>query len=340
MKIGLTPFSRPRHIFGWLRAAFDRRMRNWSVKRNGVDRLPLAFHRRRVYILPTGFGVLYGCILFGMLLAGLNYNNNLALALAFTLGSLAIVAMHFCHRNLAGIELHAVEAEALFAGQTGHLRLELVNASKLERFDIEVSADAADSVFVSLPPGERVSCRVPVAAERRGRNRVARLSLVTRFPLRLFRAWCWGYDCTEFIAYPKPIGDAAPPLIAPNASGRHDTPTPGDEDFAGLREYRRGDSPRSVSWKAFARTGQLLSKEYSGAARRWLLLDWQRTPGGDTESRLSQLARWVVDAEHASDAYALALPGVRVEMGLGPAHRGACLLALALHGEVEEQLPR
>jgi hypothetical protein len=45
------------------------------------------------------------------------------------------------------------------------------------------------------------------------------------------------------------------------------------------------------------------------------------------------MTRWVIDAERASDAYALVLPGVRVDLGLGAAHRSRCLMALALHGE-------
>jgi uncharacterized protein (DUF58 family) len=316
-----------------LRGRFDRRMRQWSLNRHGTDRLPLTIIRRRVYILPSGFGLVYALLLFGMLLAGLNYNNNLALALTFTLGSLGVVAMHYCHRNLAGLDVRAIEAEPLFVGQMGTLRVELLNSCKLERLDIEIRADHSAGIVVSVPAGERMACDVPVAATRRGRNRVARLTLATRFPLRLFRAWTWVYDCAEFIAYPKPEGKASPPLIEPATSGRHDTPAAGDEDFAGLREYRKGDSPRSVSWKAYARTEQLLAKEFSGAARRWLLLDWTSTPGAGVEARLSQLARWVVDAERGSDAYALTLPGTRLALGIGAAHRSRCLLALALHGE-------
>jgi uncharacterized protein (DUF58 family) len=316
-----------------LRKKFDRRMRQWSLNRLGPDRLPLAIIRRRVYILPTSFGLLYALILFGMLLAGLNYNNNLALALAFTLGALGIVAMHYCHRNLAGLELQAIESAPVFLGQAATLRVELLNPTRLERLDIELRAGDSAGVIVSVPAGERIRCDVPVVAQRRGRNRVVRLALATRFPLRLFRAWAWAYDCAEFVAYPKPAGSASPPLVAPAAGGRHDTPGAGDEDFAGLREYHKGDSPRSVSWKAYARTGQLLTKEYSGAARRWLLLDWNNTPGADVEARLSQLARWVLDAERRSDAYALSMPEVRVALGIGAAHQDRCLLALALHGE-------
>ncbi|HZF17578.1 MAG TPA: DUF58 domain-containing protein [Steroidobacteraceae bacterium] len=314
-------------------------MRSWSIRRNGTDRLPLEFHRRRVYILPTGFGLLYAAILLGMLLAGLNYNNNIALALAFMLGSLGIVAMHYCHRNLTGLELVGVEAAPVFAGDAGKLRLELRNASTLERLDVELQAGQAEGVCVSLAPGERKSCDLPIVAAHRGRNRVARLALATRFPLRLFRAWAWAYDCAEYIAYPRPEGSAPPPLIEPSSTGRHDAPSGGDEDFAGLREYRKGDSPRSVSWKAYARSGLLLSKEYSGAARRWLYFDWEQTPGNDVEARLSQMTRWVIDAERASDAYALVLPGVRVDMGIGPVQRGRCLQALALHGDPLESRP-
>ncbi len=41
-------------------------------------------------------------LLVAMLIAGLNYNSNLGLAFAFLMVSLALVAMHHCHRNLLG----------------------------------------------------------------------------------------------------------------------------------------------------------------------------------------------------------------------------------------------
>ena len=315
------------------RATWRARMRSWSLKRHGPDQLPLSIVNRRVYILPTRFGVFYGVIVFGMLLAGLNYNNNLALALTFVLAAVAVVAMHYCHRNLAGVQLRALEAQPLFVGQSGTLRVELLSTSALDRLDLEIRADDSERVCVSLPARTRLACAVPVRARKRGRNCVARLALETRFPLRLFHAWAWVYDCAEFIAYPQPAGSAPPPLAAASASGRHDAPGRGEEDFAGLRAYQKGDSARRVSWKAFARTDQLLAKEYSGAVRRWLLLDMNQTPGADVEARLSQLARWVVDAERTSAAYALDLPGTHLALGTGASHERRCLLALALHGE-------
>src|SRR5438105_357751 len=70
----------------------------WMRRRQGVDLLPVALERRRLYILPTGTGVGFAALLFLMLIAGLNYGNSLALFLTFLLGAFALVAMQQCHR--------------------------------------------------------------------------------------------------------------------------------------------------------------------------------------------------------------------------------------------------
>ena len=41
-----------------------------------AETLPVQFDRRRVYVLPTRFGLFFTALLFAMLLGGLNYNNN------------------------------------------------------------------------------------------------------------------------------------------------------------------------------------------------------------------------------------------------------------------------
>ena len=99
-----------------------------------------------------------------------------------------------------------------------------------------------------------------------------------------------------------------------------------------MRPFRDGDSPRQVAWKAYAREAPLLVKEYStaGSPLRLLSLDAARQP--DIESRLAQLARWVVDAEAAGDLYGLELPGELIPAHRGPDHRHRCLAALALYG--------
>ncbi|HEY5806392.1 MAG TPA: DUF58 domain-containing protein, partial [Povalibacter sp.] len=104
----------------------------------------------------------------------------------------------------------------------------------------------------------------------------------------------------------------------------------GDEDFAGLRSFHAGDSPRRIAWKAYAREQGLHVKLYSGTAVTSHQFDWDSLPGLGNEARLSQLCRWIEDAHAAGHAFGLKLPGVTLPPNIGPAHRQRCLTALAV----------
>ena len=65
-------------------AAVTRRMRAWIRRRQGPDAGTVVLRRGRIYILPTQLGLAYAVMVFAMLVGGLNYNNNLGLALTFS----------------------------------------------------------------------------------------------------------------------------------------------------------------------------------------------------------------------------------------------------------------
>ena len=84
--------------------------------------------------------------------------------------------------------------------------------------------------------------------------------------------------------------------------------------------------------RAHSTWAPLLVKEYSPAGSDLCLFDFAQLPIPDVEARLSQLARWVVDAEAHGERYGLILPAVRLAPDRGPAHRHRCLAALATFG--------
>ena len=106
---------------------------------------------------------------------------------------------------------------------------------------------------------------------------------------------------------------------------------PGLDEFAGLRNYQRGDTPRAIHWKSFPKLQVPMVKQFQETLDRELWLDWDELPELDVEARLSQLTRWVLDAEAGQLSYGLRLPGTRHLPSRGPAHERACLRALALH---------
>lgn len=328
-RIARTP--RP-GLRGWL----HERAAAWSRRRHGDDRGSVTIDRRRVYILPTGLGVTYGAMLFAMLLGGLNYGNNLALALTFLLAAGVWVAMHECHRNLVGLEVAPAGTRAPFAGDPAEFAFALTTTRV--RHDLLFRIPDYASPATSLVANSTAVASVQLATERRGRVRLERVRVESTFPLGLFTAWTWLHPGLECVVYPRPAprGRDAPPSDAESGSAQDGRAT-GEEDFAGLRDFRPGDPPRRIAWKAYARGAGLVVKQYVGSARAPVVFDWESVPGRDVESRLARLARWVVDAEERGDRYGVRLPGAGgpVPPGAGLPHRNQCLARLATFGLAE-----
>lgn len=311
------------------------RTHRWIRRRQGPDRGPVRLRRGRIYILPTGLGLAFGIMLFAMLMGSLNYGNNLGLALTFLLTALALVAMHACHRNLDGIAIASAGTDPPFAGQPAGFALNLRNESIAARIDIEACRERREAdATVSLPPDSDAKVQVQMPTARRGRVHLRRFEVATRFPFGLFRAWAVLHPDTECLVYPRPAADAPPPPRA--ATGEDGASGRGEDDFSGLKNYHPGDPPRRIAWKAHARGGELLVKEFAGADESTLVFDLESAPGADLEAKLSVMARWVVEAHANGQPFGVRLPGTEVDTGLGDAQRRLCLDALARYGLTEE----
>jgi uncharacterized protein (DUF58 family) len=103
----------------------------------------------------------------------------------------------------------------------------------------------------------------------------------------------------------------------------------GEEDFAGLRAFRRGDPPRRIAWKAYARTGELLVREHRGGAVDQVWIDWDKVTAPDIENRLSRMTRLVIDAHRNGCQWGLRLPDQNIGPGRGAEHFHCCLASLA-----------
>jgi len=154
----------------------------------------------------------------------------------------------------------------------------------------------------------------------------------SNYPFGLFRAWTHVHVPMSCIVFPQPAAHCEPPPPMETDIGGAQDSQRGDEDFAGLRTFQSGDSPRRIAWKAYARGQELQVKQYAGTAVTSHLLDWDSMPGMNVEARLSRLARWIEDAYAAGRAYGLKIPGADVAVNVGGAHRQHCLTALALFG--------
>jgi len=324
------PFPDPRGIVASLRTGAGRRVSRWARKRQGRDPLTTTLQPGRVYILPTGVGVVYGLMTFAMLLGSMNYNNNLSFVLTFLLIGIGFVSMHQCQRNLVGLEIAFAGTDAVFAGQAIRFRIAVTNRSRSARYGIRLYCASSKTEAEDLQPGESKVFVLPVPTEVRGRLRLDRFGTRTLFPFELFRAWAWLHMDLDGLVYPAPARDVPEPPPTLTARGHRQHDARGEEDFAGLRRYHEGDSPRHVAWKAYARSGQLLSKQFAGADTSSQWFDFNDLAQADVEMRLQILTRWIVDADRTLMDYGLRLPGTEFPPSHGGAHRRRCLEALAL----------
>ncbi len=313
-----------------LRRALSVRIAAAVRRRQGTDALPVALQRRRLYILPSRAGVALGVLLFLMLLAGLNYANGLALFLTFLLIGFCLVVMQQCHRNLQGLVIEALHAPAVFAQRPALAFLTLANPGPLARLGIAGRIDKEAEGHIDLAAGAGGVLELPLSAPRRGLVRIGRVRLATTHPFGIFRAWTWLHTEGQLLVYPAPQGTQPMPQDVSSRPGLATRRSAGVDEWAGLRPFREGDSPRQVDWKAYAREAPLLVKEYHATGSELRRFDFAAVRAPGTEARLSQLARWVVDAEARGERYALELPGVRIPADHGPEQRHRCLAALAL----------
>lgn len=136
-------------------------------------------------------------------------------------------------------------------------------------------AHDAQVAVASLAPGGVATYHYELPTSRRGRLRVG--------PLTMRRTDALGLASSQVT-----IGETATLLVRPRrytarpATGtrqRHHYegvtsagPLRGSVDLRRLREYVPGDEVRHVHWKASARTGQLMVREYADPAQPWLRL--------------------------------------------------------------------
>jgi uncharacterized protein (DUF58 family) len=286
---------------------------------------------RQIYILPTRYGVLFAALVVAVFVGAVNYGNNLAFLLAFLLAAIGQITMHQTWRNLRGLALSATPTGRAYAGEPARFSFQLEAPDGRERPAVQIDG-AAESALVDCHPGTAATGTLGVPTVRRGRSGLGRLTLSTRYPLGLLRAWSYVDTDAVAVVFPRPAARCDIPADPSYGGAEQGSLGVGADDFVGLRGYRPGDAPSRLDWKTLARERGLHTRQFGGdrADRLWLSFD--ALVGLDTEQRLAMLCRGVLEAERGARHYGLRLPGEVIEPGHGARHAERCLTALALFG--------
>lgn len=257
--------------------------------------------------VPTALGV--KGILFYLLLVGAffaaPYANLLFFLIAFLtiLGLLGLLWTHLGLRAAKG-EVEAIEPAP--AGGRAEVRARVAGGPGL-RVELELEGHGRVAGDGALPP-------LP-----RGLYAVRGARLVSTWPFGLFRSSRAIPAPREVVVYPAPAGlasahggsgDLAELLGTPHVA--RDTLQP-----SGVREYRPGDEVSRVHWKASARRGQPVVKEWEGTrgGGQEIVLDRRAGPKA-LERALSLVSALALAAREAKETLTLHTQGLSDTFGL------------------------
>src|SRR3546814_5578651 len=103
--------------------------------------------------------------------------------------------------------------------------------------------------------------------------------------------------CSD-LAVPGPVPPGSAGQGSLEASNRV-----GQDEFSGLRSYQRGDTARAIHWKSLPKSPQPMVKQFQETLDQDLWLEWNALAHLDAEARLSQLTRWVLEADAMQRRY-------------------------------------
>lgn len=289
----------------------------------------VTLNQRRIFIFPSMQGLYFLLLLLVMLVAAINYQNNMVFGLVFLLGSLFVVSILHTYANLSGLTIKAIRASSVFAGDDIEFELSVSRNNQRHYFDVLLHWPDSEIISVTLDKQEEQLVYLHQQSQKRGLFLAERLCVETFYPIGLLRAWTWLSLDVEAIVYPRPLkGQLAANKQSDSEEGDV-VPVAGSDDFYQFNEYRPGDSLKHVFWKSYAKGQPLQTKQFAAYRESSLWLDWDSV-SGDSEQRLSTLCYWVLKLDERDDVYGLSAPGVCIQPGHGEQHRQSVLTALAL----------
>ncbi len=317
----------PPHRFEALLRAAERRLPALT-RLKAAETLPVTLDRRRIYVLPTRFGLFFGGFLAVMTLGALNYNNNPALILCFLLASVAHSGLLIGFLGLRGLRLREAAAEPVHAGEPLALRLRFDAVEPRARRGLLLRQDERRAHF--CVDGDRIAeAALVLPTVRRGWLPIGRIEVSVRRPFGMFVCWSWVNPDTRVLVYPA-LEEHPPALPIAGGDGQPRRQRGPDEEVHGLRDYTVGDPLRTIAWKRSAQLERTVVKEFESPAGRDVVLDWSEHAELPPEARIRRLASWLVLSERLGCSSELRLPDQRIGPGRGRSHLHEGLRALAL----------
>lgn len=221
----------------------------------------------------------------GLLLGvGIFKGINLVIVLGYALIALAGLNWLLARRSIKGLAARRLARPPIYAGIPTEWNIEITDAGTGTGncLLIESTDESECRWFFVRTPNERIEIiRSRLQLNTRGRHLLLPLKAVTSYPFGLIQQQEELLGTEEIVVLPRPArvdGERLRTWLLRAWAGRDEEQrrlrkvVDREAEIHGLRDYRSGDSPRRIHWRATARRNRLTVKEYEDAAPPRLLI--------------------------------------------------------------------
>lgn len=282
----------------------------------------------RIYIMPTKMGGYLNGLIFLMFLLAVGYNNNLLLIFTLFLFGFNLIWVIQTHYHLHALKVSSVSIEDNHANEP---QLVTVQWKKSPGAPVEWQVyleTKYDSYPLAMFSHDEKSSVGEVKLLKRGIWHFAHIKVASEKPFGLYRSWVYLPVEARAFVYPERLKDV--PSVMPKdffSEGDSASSKKGPHDVSNLSPYQ-GESSKFISWKHYARSGDLVVKE--GEELSQSLIHFRLNPEHpQIEFILSQIATQMVLCANNSVSFTYEGPQIKLGPGSDGRYLAECLRELA-----------
>ncbi len=301
----------------------------WINKRSALTN-PQILSQQNIYILPSGFGWIYGLLLLSLFSGAINYQISTVFLMTFLLAVIGLVSAWEAHGNLKELSIKLISIEDAQQGKPAQITL-LIHSSTAIRFGLSFQLINQPPTRLEQIPPEGIQFILPIETEKRGYFPLPRITISSLFPFGIFRVWGYARFDAHYYVYPTPISPEfwPNPVSNQNKKIKH---TSGVDEFYDLKQVENPWlQPNLIAWKIAAKEqGWYVKTRDSNEGEFWLF-SLNDLPANTVETKLQHLSYWLIHSELNHYIYGLELAKSPIHFARGKEHLQHCLRQLALY---------
>jgi uncharacterized protein (DUF58 family) len=322
-------FNKPARRFGFINSLqqflFNKFIKNKHLKNS------ITLKHKTIYLLPSSLGRYFIVVAVLNFVMGINYQNNLILIMAYLMFVVMIIAVLIGYSNAKGLTVSYKQVFASFAPQSPQVQFSLHTTAVCQSVLLTYQGEQQSQQYTAVVTDSPLTLSLTLPYTQRGCYALQRIKISSNYPFGLVSVWSYIQLTTQVYVYPSleaVHSDEQFNQLAHQQDNEGIAKQNGSEEFESLIAHLPEMGLQRISWKHFAKTQQLLVKQFIDYKAANAKFDFNLM-AGDTEQRLSQLCFLVCKATEKNTPFILKLPGEHITLNTGQQHKQQCLEALS-----------